>query len=214
MFPPQTTQLSYPYENTQKMLLWSEMYVVGTTHVWICFGTRPGFGFKHHDSIPNFLPWAMFHSFTSDPFFYPFHNSVVCRSLLSPPPLPSLCFYIRIQWTKKLIHKRREFQTSRCLSSNHSLLSYCVLEVDNLWTSSWGICISVLFFWSIFLLQRHGTLMLLKSHYYGITWLQTAISSALRCVRRGDKVWNPWRACAEWIEKRRQEERDREKRRV
>lgn len=147
-------------------------------------------------------------------FSIPFHNSVVCRSLLSPPPLPSLCFYIRIQWTKKLIHKRRKFQTSRCLSSNHSLLSYCVLEVDNLWTSSWGICISVLFFWSIFLLQRHGTLMLLKSHYYGITWLQTAISSALRCVRRGDKVWNPWRACAEWIEKRRQEERDREKRRV
>lgn len=51
------------------------------------------------------------------------------------------------------------FQTSRCLFSNHSLLSYCVLQVDNLWSSSWGIYISDLFFWSIFLLQRHGTLM-------------------------------------------------------
>lgn len=108
---------------------------------------------------------------------------------------------------KSSFTKKRDFQTSRCVSSNHSLLSYCALEVDNLWTSLWGICISFLFFWSIFLLQRHGTLMLLKSHYYGITWLQTAISSALRCVRRGDKVWNPWWACAEWIEKRRQDKK-------
>ncbi len=85
-------------------------------------------------------------------------------------------------------------------------LSYYVLEVENLWSSSWRISISVLFFWSIFLPQRHGTLMYLKSHYYGITQLLRVISSALRCVRRGDKVWNPRRACAEWIEKRRQEE--------
>ncbi len=85
-------------------------------------------------------------------------------------------------------------------------LSYCVLEVENLWSSSWRISISVLFFWSIFLPQRHGTLMYLKSHYYGITQLQRVISSALRCVRRGDKVWNPRLACAEWIERRRQEE--------
>lgn len=204
MFPPQTTQLSYPYGNAQKStaLIWN---VCGGHYTRVDMFQNEASIWFHNDSIRNFLPWAIFHSFTSDPFFYSFHNNIVCRSLLSPPLLPSLCFYISIQWTKKLIHERRDFQTSRCLSSNHSLLSYCVLEVDNLWTSSWGICISVLFFWSIFLLQRHGTLMLLKSHYYGITWLQTAISSALRCVRRGDKVWNPWRACAEWIEKTRRE---------
>ncbi len=76
------TQLPYPYGNI-KTLLWSEnICKCGGRYTCLCFRMRQAIGFKHSDSIAHF-PRAIFHSFASDPFFYPFHNNSVCCISLS-----------------------------------------------------------------------------------------------------------------------------------
>lgn len=170
MFLPQTlilssfTQLPYPYGKTQKStaLIWN-VCVGNYTHVDM-FQNETIVWFQAQWLNPSFPPMSDVSQLHFWPIFQPISRqlclSFIALSSSSSPLSVSISeFNKQTDVLESSFKKDVTFTTSFCLSSNHSLLLYCVLEVDNLWSSSWGICISVLFFWSIFLLQRHGTLM-------------------------------------------------------